>query len=85
MTTRIHTFEEYQDLYAQSVADPEGFWAEQADTFQWHQKWDKVLDWNFRKPDINWFPQREAQYHRKLPRPAPGHAWRPNSHPLGTE
>lgn len=55
MTTRIHTFEEYQDVYARSVAEPEAFWAEQADTFQWRKKWDKILDWDFRKPDIKWF------------------------------
>lgn len=55
MTTQIQTYEEYQKVYAQSVADPEGFWAKQADTFSWHKKWDKVLEWDFRKPDVKWF------------------------------
>jgi acetyl-CoA synthetase len=55
MTTQITTFEEYQQVYARSVADPEGFWAEQAETFQWRKKWDKVLDWNFREPNVKWF------------------------------
>jgi acetyl-CoA synthetase len=55
MTHQIKTFKEYQKVYQRSVEDPEGFWAEQASTFQWHKKWDKVLEWDFKKPDIKWF------------------------------
>lgn len=55
MTSQITSFEEYQQVYQQSVTDPEGFWAAQAETFQWRKKWDKVLDWNFRDPDVKWF------------------------------
>ena len=52
------TAEQYQQMYKQSVDDPEGFWAEQADSYlDWFQKWDTVLDWSFDKDDlhINWF------------------------------
>lgn len=55
MTTRIRTFEEYEKVYEASVQDPEGFWAQQADSFEWHKKWDQVLDWNFKDPKIEWF------------------------------
>ncbi|WNJ19871.1 acetate--CoA ligase [Pontibacter sp. G13] len=55
MTHRIKSFEDYQTLYDRSVADPEGFWAEQASTFQWRKTWDRVLDWNFEGPDVKWF------------------------------
>ncbi len=55
MTLQIKSFDEYKAAYQRSVEDPEGFWAEQADTFHWRKKWDKVLEWDFRKPDINWF------------------------------
>ena len=55
MTLQIKTIEEYQSAYARSVEDPEGFWAEQAETFQWRKPWDKVLDWNFTEPDVKWF------------------------------
>jgi len=55
MTLQIKSFEEYKDAYRRSVEDPEGFWAEQASTFAWRKKWDKVLEWNFRDPDIKWF------------------------------
>ena len=52
---QINTFKEYKEKYEQSVSDPEGFWAEVAAHFQWKQKWDKVLDWDFSKPEIKWF------------------------------
>lgn len=55
MATRIRTFEQYQEEYKKSVDNPEAFWAEQADTFTWRKKWDKVLDWDFKKPDVKWF------------------------------
>jgi len=52
---QINTFKEYKKKYEQSVNDPEGFWGEVADHFQWKKKWDKVLDWDFSKPEIKWF------------------------------
>ncbi len=55
MTQQIKNFEQYQEVYNKSVANPEGFWAEQAETFKWRKKWNKVLDWNFREPNIKWF------------------------------
>jgi acetyl-CoA synthetase len=43
-------------MYRQSVEDPAGFWAEQADAFLvWERKWDKVLDWDYHKAHIRWF------------------------------
>ncbi|MBB1075430.1 acetate--CoA ligase [Rhodoferax sp. 4810] len=48
----------YQQLYQQSVKDPDGFWAEQAQEFvTWFQPWTRVLDYNY-GPDevyIRWF------------------------------
>ena len=52
MTKQINSFREYLETYERSIADPEGFWAEQAETFFWRKKWDKVLEWNFKDPDI---------------------------------
>ncbi len=52
---KISSFVEYFQQYHESVTDPEGYWAKIADTFQWHKKWDKVLDWNFTEPKIKWF------------------------------
>jgi acetyl-CoA synthetase len=55
MDFRIKDFEEYQKTYAQSVAEPEEFWAGIAEQFDWRKKWHKVLDWNFAEPDVKWF------------------------------
>lgn len=55
MIKKFDTFEEYQKAYEKSVADPEGFWAEKASGFNWKKKWDKVLEWNFDEPKVEWF------------------------------
>jgi acetyl-CoA synthetase len=52
---QIKTFAQYQAEYKKSVEDPEGFWGAIAENFQWHRKWDKVLEWNFSEPSIKWF------------------------------
>jgi acetyl-CoA synthetase len=55
MEFKIDTFEQYQSIYAHSIAEPEAFWAAVAENFLWKRKWDKVLDWNFQEPQIKWF------------------------------
>lgn len=55
MTMQIKSLDEYKAVYQRSVEDPEGFWAEQADTFTWKKKWDKTLEWDFREPNVKWF------------------------------
>jgi len=55
MTLRIKSMEAYREAYQKSIEDPEGFWAQQAETFQWRKKWDKVLEWNFKEPNVKWF------------------------------
>ena len=52
---RITSIEEYQKEYTRSVENPEAFWAEQAEQYTWHKKWDRVLEWNFEEPDVKWF------------------------------
>ena len=49
----VKSFEEYEKLYNESVADPEAFWAKQAEELHWFKKWDKVLEWN--EPFAKWF------------------------------
>lgn len=52
---QIKSREAYDAAYQKSVQDPEGFWAEVANTFLWRKRWDKVLEWNFEQPDVKWF------------------------------
>ena len=47
---------QFEAMYKQSIADPAGFWAEQAEKFlSWDKHWDTVLDWDFSKGHIRWF------------------------------
>jgi len=55
MTLQIKSIEQYHEAYKKSVDDPEGFWAEQAETFTWHQKWHTILKNDFITPDVRWF------------------------------
>lgn len=44
----------YEGIFQRSVQDPEGFWAEAAESITWHRKWDKVLDAS-NPPFYRWF------------------------------
>ncbi len=52
----IKHLEEYFQVYRKSVRDPEAFWEEIAEEhFVWRKKWDQVLKWDFKKPEVKWF------------------------------
>lgn len=55
MSLQIKTFQEYQKKYKDSISNPELFWENIAETFQWKKKWDKILEWDFDQPKVNWF------------------------------
>jgi acetyl-CoA synthetase len=55
MIDKISTLGGYIHEYQKSVENPEAFWSRIAESFFWRKKWDKVLDWNFSEPKINWF------------------------------
>src|SRR5262249_49485834 len=41
------------NIYERAEADPEGFWAEQAQSIDWFTPWNKVLEWDV--PNARWF------------------------------
>ena len=52
----IKHLEEYYQVYRKSVRNPEAFWEEIAEEhFVWRKRWDSVLSWDFKKPEIKWF------------------------------
>jgi acetyl-CoA synthetase len=52
----IKHLEEYFQVYRKSVRNPEVFWDEVAsEHFLWRKKWDNVLSWDFKKPEVKWF------------------------------
>ncbi len=52
---QITSYDQYKETYKHSVEQPDEFWGGVAENFTWRKKWDKVLEWDFRKPDIKWF------------------------------
>src|ERR1700759_1144004 len=47
----------YEEMYARSVSDPDGFWAEQAKRIDWIKPPTKIKNTSFAYPDISikWF------------------------------
>src|SRR5216117_1746430 len=44
----------YDEVYARSMKDPEGFWARAAEAIHWEKRWDRVFD-DSRPPFYRWF------------------------------
>ncbi|MFO0828131.1 MAG: acetate--CoA ligase [Phycisphaerales bacterium] len=44
---------DYRRRYQRSIEDPEGFWGEIAQEFDWFRPWTRVCEWNL--PDAQWF------------------------------
>jgi acetyl-CoA synthetase len=52
----VKSMDEYRAMYKRSIDDPEGYWGQRAEELvTWEKKWDKVLEWDFTKPEIKWF------------------------------
>jgi len=52
MRAYIKKMEEYRELYQKSINDPAKFWEGLAEQLDWYKKWDKVLEFDFSKPEI---------------------------------
>lgn len=53
---KIDNLEHYFKMYNKSVREPRKFWGRIADeNFTWYQRWDKVVEFNMAKADIQWF------------------------------
>src|SRR2546430_1758741 len=44
----------YDEVYARSMKDPEGFWSRAAEDIHWEKRCDRVFD-DSRKPFVRWF------------------------------
>ena len=84
---RINSFDEYKEAYQKSIDNPEQFWGEIAENFTWRKKWDKVLEWNFTEPKVEWFKGGKLNItencldrHLETMSEKPAFIWEPN-HP----
>ena len=55
MNHQIKNLFEYTNEYNKSLIKPEEFWVKIAESFQWRKRWEKVLEWDFESPKIEWF------------------------------
>ena len=83
---QIKSFDEYRSAYKKSVEEPEAFWGGIAENFYWRKKWDKVLEWNFKEPNIKWFINGKLNItencidrHLKEMGDRPAFVWEPNN------
>ncbi|UKT62798.1 acetate--CoA ligase [Pedobacter mucosus] len=83
---QITSFKQYEEDYKKSVENPEQFWGEVAQNFQWRQPWYKVLSWNFSEPNIKWFEGAKLNItencldrHLALSGDKPAIIWEPNN------
>ena len=52
----INTSKDYNKIYEKSTNDVEEFWSKLAkQNFKWQKPWNSVLEWDFSKPEVNWF------------------------------
>jgi len=52
---QIQSRDQYEKDYKNSIEDPGKFWGNIAKHFIWQKKWDQVLDWEFKTPNVKWF------------------------------
>lgn len=52
---KIKSYKQYKEDYLQSIQNPSEFWENIANEYTWHKKWDRVVDWDFSTPNIQWF------------------------------
>src|SRR5690554_3208048 len=53
---KIDNLEQYFKMYKKSVREPRKFWERIADeNFTWYQRWDKVLEYDMDRADIQWY------------------------------
>lgn len=55
MWLNIKSFDEYKEVYKDSVEDPSKFWEEYAGTFYWRKHWDKAKSGSFEEGNVKWF------------------------------
>lgn len=53
---KIKDLEKYFKEYRKSIKDPTGFWEKiAAENFDWHSRWNKVLDFDMKEARFEWF------------------------------
>ncbi|CAN5772320.1 acetate--CoA ligase [soil metagenome] len=82
---QIKSLEQYNEAYKQSVETSDHFWGNIGGYFQWKRRWEKVLEWNFTEPKIEWYKGAKLNItencldrHLKTLANTPAIIWEPN-------
>lgn len=85
---QLNSKEDYEINYKKSVENPELFWEEIANQFEWKKRWSQVLNWQFegeKAPIIEWFKGAKLNItdncidrHLKDKADQPAIIWEPN-------
>ncbi len=51
----VSSMDQYREMYEESIANPESFWANVAERITWFKKWDSVREFDFVDANIKWF------------------------------
>ena len=51
----IKNLDQYREIYAESIDDPDKFWAGIADRISWYKKWDNIRDFDFVNANIKFY------------------------------
>lgn len=85
-TYQIKSLEQYHQDYQRAANNPDEFWSSVANNFQWRKKWEKVLNWNFTEPKVEWFiggklniTENCIDRHLKTLADQPAIIWEPNN------
>ena len=54
-SAEVPDLERYQEIYRQSLDDPDAFWAGEAEGLHWEKRWDTVSAGGFADLDFTWF------------------------------
>ena len=54
-TAHVSSIEQYEEIYEESIKNPEAFWANIAERISWFKKWDNVCEYDFVDANIKWF------------------------------
>ena len=55
MWLNIDSFEEYKEVYKDSIKNREEFWEHEAGTFYWRKRWDETHSGSFEEGNVKWF------------------------------
>ena len=83
---QIKSYENYQKQYKQSIQNPNEFWADVAQNFNWIKPWDTVLQQDFETARTTWFQGAQLNItinaidrHLSTQANAPAIIWEPNN------